>query len=209
MIHFQPPPAQAVVVPIQAPTGFGEIKAGCCYDKFSETHLDYVFQSLAKRAGSPLITAELQAAKGQLLQYYIPYIKQFGLEFLNECPQRLLLVSQICTEAVLPVLIGGIFFLLNANTAAFQLTGLKTTDIGPASQTKKFIFDILHPEDAIPFVKKSIHCLANGTVLDRMKVRVVTPAGDYCQCVISESIHKDTHHLPLFSSFAITRIDDI
>lgn len=190
------------------PPGFGQVKTGCCIDKFSETHLNHLFLNLALKAGYSDITPELQATKEKIKQYYVPFVVQYGPNLLDMCPARLASVGQITAECSLPVMVAGCFFLLSANSAALELTGVKKSEIGPMSEKKKFIFDILHPDDAIPFVTKSVECLVSLTDLDRMKVRIQLPSG-ISHCVISETVHKNPNGVPLFSSFTIIRIDDL
>jgi len=189
--------------------GFSAIKSGCYIEKLSETHLNYMFLSLAKKAGYTEITPELQATKEKMKQYYAPFMATYGSNLLEMCPVRLKSLGQVLSETSLPVVVGGCFFLLSANSAALEMSGLKLSDFGVSSQTKKFIFDILHPDDAIPFVKRSIECLVGFTNMERIKVRLVLPSGGVCRCIISETTHRNSQGVPLFSSFTIVRIDDL
>jgi len=144
----------------------------------------------------------------KIIQFYAPLVAQYGANLLDMCPVRLMSVTQMFAEMSLPVVVAGCFFMLTANSAALELTGIKKSEIGPMSPSKKFIFDILHRDDAIPFVMKSVDCLTSFTDLDRMKVRLNLPSG-VCQCVISETIHRNNNGVPLFSSYTFVRIDDL
>jgi len=203
------PETQGPVQNSICPPGFGVIGTGCASAKFTEAHLSVVFLHLAKKAGYPDITPELKATMNKIIGYYTPLVAQYGANLLDMCPSRLMAVGQMYYEFSLPAIVAGCFFLLTANAAALELTGLKKSDMGPMAPTKRFIFDVLHPEDAIPFVMKSVECLVSFTDLDRMKVRLVTGSNSICHCVISETIHRNPNGVPLFSSFTIVRVDDL
>jgi len=191
------------------PPGFGAISThGNCNSKFTEAHLNHVFLHLANKAGFSEITSELRTTMHKIIQFYAPLVAQYGANLLDMCPVRLMSVTQMFAEMSLPVVVAGCFFLLTANSAALELTGIKKSEIGPMSPSKKFIFDILHRDDAIPFVMKSVDCMVSFTDLDRMKVRLHLPSG-ICHCVISETIHRNNHGVPLFSSYTFVRIDDL
>lgn len=172
--------------------------------KFAESQMEKVFTRLACRAGFTAMTPEIRSVMTKMVQFYAPLIQQYGNHLLDMCPVRLLSVTQMTNEMTLPVVVAGAYRVLTANSAAYELTGLKKAQF----TSTYFIFDIIHKDDAVNFVKTSVDCLVNYREFDRVKVRLTLPTGDM-QCILSETVHRAHNGIPLFSSFTIVRIDDL
>jgi len=172
--------------------------------KFAEAQMEKVFTRLAVRAGFPAMTPEIRAIMTKMVQFYAPLIQQYGNHLLDMCPVRLLSVTQMTNEMVLPVVVAGAYRVLTANSAAYELTGLKKAQF----TSTYFIFDIIHRDDAVHFIRTSVDCLVNYREFDRVKVRLTLPTGEI-QCIVSETVHRAHNGIPLFSSFTIVRIDDL
>lgn len=166
--------------------------------------MEKVFTRLAVRAGYTAITPEIRLIMTKMVQFYSPLIQQYGNHLLDMCPVRLLSVTQMTNEMNLPVVVAGAYRVLTANSAAYELTGLKKAQF----TSTYFIFDIIHKDDAIQFIRTSVDCLVNYREFDRAKVRLTLPSGEM-QCILSETVHRSHNGVPLFSSFTIVRIDDL
>jgi len=172
--------------------------------KFAESQMEKVFTRLAVRAGYTAMTPEIRGVMTKMVQFYAPLIQQYGNHLLDMCPVRLLSVTQMTNEMTLPVVVAGAYRVLTANSAAYELTGLKKAQF----TSTYFIFDIIHKDDAVNFVRTSVDCLVNYREFDRVKVRLTLPTGEM-QCILSETVHRAHNGIPLFSSFTIVRIDDL
>jgi len=172
--------------------------------KFAESQMEKVFTRLAVRAGYTSMTPEIRGIMTKMVQFYSPLIQQYGNHLLDMCPVRLLSVTQMTNEMTLPVVVAGAYRVLTANSAAYELTGLKKAQF----TSTYFLFDIIHKDDAINFVKTSVDCLVNYREFDRVKIRLTLPTGEM-QCIVSETVHRAHNGIPLFSSFTIVRIDDL
>jgi len=198
----------ALTKPIYPP-GFGIMGSNSGLYKFTEEHLGQVFTRLANRAGYHEMTQELKNTMLKVVQFYAPLVSIYGSDVLEMCPVKLMSVSQTINENTLPVIVAGCFFILTCNSPALDLTGLKKNELGRGAVSNwKFIFDLIHKDDAIPFIKRSVDCLTSFTDLDRMKVRLLVPDGEF-ECVVSETVHRNSNGVPLFSSFTFIRIDDL
>lgn len=172
--------------------------------KFAESQMEKVFTRLAVRAGYTSMTPEIRGIMTKMVQFYSPLIQQYGNHLLDMCPVRLLSVTQMTNEMTLPVVVAGAYRVLTANSAAYELTGLKKAQF----TSTYFMFDIIHKDDAINFVRTSVDCLVNYREFDRVKIRLTLPTGEM-QCIVSETVHRAHNGIPLFSSFTIVRIDDL
>jgi len=176
---------------LTSPPGSGNI--------FNEKQLNQIFLHLAQKAGSPTITPELKGAVNKIIEHCKPLVAHCGPHLIDICPIRKQNMKQVLDETSLPMIVAQCFRWRVCNAAAQRLIG---------NVLPKFIFDILHPEDAIRFVMKSVECLVSLTNLERMRVRVLHPFGVY-DCIINETTQKNSHGVPLFSYFTIIRIDDM
>eukprot|EP00026_Physarum_polycephalum_P005806 Phypoly_transcript_05844.p1 GENE.Phypoly_transcript_05844~~Phypoly_transcript_05844.p1 ORF type:complete len:410 (+),score=70.69 Phypoly_transcript_05844:444-1673(+) len=172
--------------------------------KFAESQMEKVFTRLAVRAGYTSMTPEIRGIMNKMVQFYSPLIQQYGNHLLDMCPVRLLSVTQMTNEMTLPVVVAGAYRVLTANSAAYELTGLKKAQF----TSTYFMFDIIHKDDAVNFVRTSVDCLVNYREFDRVKIRLTLPTGEM-QCIVSETVHRAHNGIPLFSSFTIVRIDDL
>jgi len=177
--------------------------SGCA--KFTEQHMEKVFMIAALQTGPATITPPMRDLIGALVKFYAPFVEIYGDSLFNMCPIKLMHVNQMVSEMSFPVILSGVFNILNVNNAARELLGVSQNDV-----TKMLIFELIHPDDLMIFMKSSVDCIVNFRELQRVKVRLLCSGGTkWCECVVSETVHKNPDGVPMFSSLAIMRIDDL
>jgi len=120
--------------------------------------------------------------------------------------QRLMSTSNLSNEMAIPMFVCLCLTIVHVNTAACELLNTKRNEL----KKSMFIFNLFHPDYVLPFLRKWVDAFVNMNDFERMKIKLVSPGGFSCDCIMTVTTHRDpTAGTPLFDSFSILRADDL